>query len=102
VRERSGKVQLPGERLSDIQGQHPLTFNFPKTKLPMIIFLKKRLHLLSLAICFIANHVEAQSRAQFNAQDFKTRSVFELLVNDSSVLKAGASKIVIRAPKVKN
>jgi hypothetical protein len=41
----------------------------------MIIFLKKRLHLLSLAICFIANHVEAQSRAQFNAREFNTRSV---------------------------
>ena len=68
----------------------------------MIIFLKKRLHLMSLAICFIANHVEAQSRAQLNAQDFDTRSVFELVVNDSSVLKAGPSRIVTRAPKVKN
>jgi hypothetical protein len=68
----------------------------------MIIFLKKRPHLLSLAICFIASQVEAQSRAQFNAQDFNTRSVFELLVNDSTVLKAGPSKIVTRTPKVKN
>jgi hypothetical protein len=88
--------------LSDIQGQYPLTFNVPKNKIAYDYFLKKRLHPLSLAICFIANHVEAQSRAQFNARDFNTRSVFELLVNDSTVLKAGPSKIVTRAPKVKN
>lgn len=59
--------------------------------------LKKRSHLLPLAICFIAIHVGAQSRAKFNAQDFNTRSVFELVVNDSSVLKAGATKIVTQS-----
>ena len=63
----------------------------------MLTFLKKRPHLLSLAICFIASQVGAQSGAQFNAQDFNTRSVFELVVNDSSVLKAGASKIVTQS-----
>jgi hypothetical protein len=39
----------------------------------------------------------AQSGAQFNAQDFNTRSVFELVVNDSRVLKVGASKIVTQS-----
>ena len=63
----------------------------------MLTFLKKRPHLLSLAICFIASQVGAQSVPQFNAQDFNTRSVFELVVNDSSVLKAGASKIVTQS-----
>ena len=63
----------------------------------MLTFLKKRPHLLSLAICFIASQVGAQSGAQFNAQDFNTRSVFELVVNDSSVLKVGASKIVTQS-----
>ena len=63
----------------------------------MLTFLKKRPHLLSLAICFIASQVGAQSGARFNARDFNTRSVFELVVNDSSVLKAGASKIVTQS-----
>jgi len=63
----------------------------------MLTFLKKRPHLLSLAICFIASQVGAQSGAQFNAQDFNTRSVFELVVNDSRVLKVGASKIVTQS-----
>ena len=63
----------------------------------MLTFLKKRPHLLSLAICFIASQVGAQSGPQFNAQDFNTRSVFELVVNDSSVLKAGASKIMTQS-----
>jgi hypothetical protein len=53
--------------------------------------------LLVVAVCFTVSHVRAQSDAHFNAQDFKTKSVFELVVNDSSVLKAGASKIVTQS-----
>jgi len=63
----------------------------------MLTFLKKRPYFLSLAICFIASQVGAQSGPQFKAQDFNTRSVFELVVNDSSVLKVGASKIVTQS-----
>ena len=62
--------------------------------------LKKRFRLLSLAICFIASHVGAQSGAKFNEQDFKSRSIFELVVSDSSVLKPGASKIVTQSALV--
>jgi len=54
-------------------------------------------HLLVVAVCFAANHVRAQSGAHFSSQDFKTKSVFELVVNDSSALKAGASKIVTQS-----
>jgi hypothetical protein len=54
-------------------------------------------HLLVVAVCFIASHVRAQSVAHFSSQDFKTKSVFELLVNDSSALKPGASKIVTQS-----
>jgi len=54
-------------------------------------------HLLVVAVCFAANHVRAQSAAHFSSQDFKTKSVFELVVNDSSALKAGASKIVTQS-----
>jgi hypothetical protein len=39
-------------------------------------------HLLVVAVCFIASHVRAQSVAHFSSQDFKTKSVFELLIND--------------------
>ena len=54
-------------------------------------------HLLVVAVCFIASHVRAQSVAHFSSQDFKTKSVFELLINDSSALKPGASKIVTQS-----
>jgi hypothetical protein len=54
-------------------------------------------HLLVVAVCFIASHVRAQSVAHFSSQDFKTKSVFELLINDSRALKPGASKIVTQS-----
>ena len=54
-------------------------------------------HLLVVAVCFIASHLRAQSVAHFSSQDFKTKSVFELLINDSSALKPGASKIVTQS-----
>jgi hypothetical protein len=63
----------------------------------MNLRVKKWAHLLVVAVCFIASHVTAQSDAHFSSQDFKTKSVFELLVNDSSVLKAGASRIVTQS-----
>ena len=54
-------------------------------------------HLLAVAVCFAASHVSAQSGAHFNSQDFNTKSVFELVVSDSSALKAGASRIVTQS-----
>ena len=54
-------------------------------------------YLLAVAVCFAASHVSAQSGAHFSSQDFKTKSVFELVVSDSSALKAGASKIVTQS-----
>ena len=54
-------------------------------------------HLLAVAVCFAATHVGAQSSAPFSSQDFKTKSVFELVVSDSSALKAGASRIVTQS-----
>src|SRR5262245_44286789 len=58
---------------------------------------KKWPHLLVVAVCFIASHVRAQSVAHFSSQDFKTKSVFDLVVNDSSLLKARASNIVTQS-----
>jgi hypothetical protein len=54
-------------------------------------------YLLRLSICFTANHVRPQSSAHFSSQDFKTKSVFELVVNNSSVVKVGASRIVTQS-----
>ncbi len=47
--------------------------------------------LLVVAACLIAGHAEAESAADV---DFRTKAVFELVVRESSVLRAGASKIV--------
>ena len=58
---------------------------------------KKWPHLLVVAVCCVAARVWAQSDAHFDPQDFKTKSVFELVINDSSVLKAGASRIVTQS-----
>ena len=63
----------------------------------MNVRVKKLPHLLVVGVCFIANCVWAQPDAHLNPQDFKTKSVFELVVNDSSVLKAGASRIVTQS-----
>lgn len=58
---------------------------------------KKWPYLLVVLVCFIASHAKAQPDAHFGSQDFQTKSVFELVVNDSSVLKAGASRIVTQS-----
>jgi hypothetical protein len=63
----------------------------------MKVRLKKWPYLLGVSACFIATNVSSQSGAHFSSQDFKTKSVFELVVNDSSVLKVGASKIVTQS-----
>ena len=63
----------------------------------MNLRVKKWTHFLVVMVCFIASHVTAQSDAHFSLQDFETKSVFELVVNDSSVLKAGASRIVTQS-----
>ena len=63
----------------------------------MNLRVEKWAHLLVVIPCFIASHVTAQSSAHFSPQDFKTKSVFELVVHDSSVLKAGASRIVTQS-----
>jgi hypothetical protein len=67
----------------------------------MNVSLKTWPFLLGLSIFFMSNDVWSQSGAHFSPQDFKTKSVFELLVNDSSVLKAGASKIVTQSAFIK-
>src|SRR5262245_15674816 len=61
---------------------------------------KKLLYFVGIGIWLIASHVWAQSDVRLSPQDFKTKSVFELLVNDSSVLKAGASRIVTQSAYV--
>jgi hypothetical protein len=63
----------------------------------MKVRVKNPPHLLMVAVCFIASYLWAQSDTHFSPQDFKTKSVFELVVNDSSVLKAGASRIVTQS-----
>jgi len=66
----------------------------------MNVRVKKLLHLVMIGVCFFASQVGAESNSSFSAQDFKTKSEFELVVNDSSVLKAGASKIVTQSAMV--
>jgi hypothetical protein len=63
----------------------------------MNVRVKKWRPLLVVAVCFSASHVRAQSVAHFSSQDFKTKSVFELVVIDSSALKPGASRIVTQS-----
>jgi hypothetical protein len=63
----------------------------------MDVRIKKWPHVLVAGVCFIASHVRAQSDGYFSPQDFTTKSVFELVVHDSSVLKAGASRIVTQS-----
>src|SRR5262245_47157677 len=77
-----------------------LDYGAAAVEVSMNVGVIKLTHMIVLGVCFIASHVWAQSDAQFLPQDFKTKSVFELLVNDSSVLKAGASRIVTQSAYV--
>jgi len=61
---------------------------------------KKLLYFVGIGIWLIASHVWAQSDVRLSPQDFKTKAEFELVVNDSSVLKAGASRIVTQGAVV--
>ena len=61
------------------------------------VCLKKPSCVVALVISLIASDAAAQSGGKFNAQDFKTRSVFELMVDDSTVLRIGASRIVTQS-----
>jgi hypothetical protein len=63
----------------------------------MNVRIKKLLHFVAIGVCFFAGQVRAQSGIHFSPQDFKTKAEFELVVNDSSVLKAGASRIVTQS-----
>ena len=63
--------------------------------------LKKPSYVVALVISLIVSHATAQSGGKFNAQDFKTRSVFELMVDDSTVLRVGASKIVTQSASLR-
>ena len=63
----------------------------------MDVRVRKWPHLLVATTCLIANYVRAESDAHFSAQDFNTKSEFELVVNDSNALKAGASRIVTQS-----
>ena len=66
----------------------------------MNVRVKKLLHFVGIGVWFIASHVWAQSDGRLSPQDFKTKAEFELVVNDSSVLKAGASRIVTQSAVV--
>ena len=61
---------------------------------------KKLLYFVGIGIWLIASHVWAQADVRLSPQDFKTKAEFELVVNDSSVLKAGASRIVTQSAVV--
>jgi hypothetical protein len=61
------------------------------------ICLKKPSYVVALVISLTASHAGAQSCGKFSAQDFKTSSVFELVVDDSTVLRPGASQIVTQS-----
>jgi hypothetical protein len=63
----------------------------------MNVRLKERLRLPVIVICLIGSYGGAQSDSHPRAQDFKTKGVFELVVNDSSVLRRGPSRIVTQS-----
>ena len=63
----------------------------------MNVRVKKLLYFVGIGIWFIASHVWAQSDVRLSPQDFKTKAEFELVVNDSSVLKTGPSRIVTQS-----
>jgi len=54
-----------------------------------------------IGICFITTQLRAQSDARFSLQELNTKAVFELVVNDSSGLKAGATKIATQSAFVR-
>src|SRR5262245_18386802 len=66
----------------------------------MNVRVNKLLHFVAIGVCFFAGQVGAQSGIHFNPQDFQTKSEFELVVNDSTVLKSSASKIVTQSALV--
>src|SRR5215475_2250638 len=66
----------------------------------MNVRVKKLVHFVAIEVCFFASQVRAESNSHFRLQDFKTKAEFELVVNDSSVLKAGASRIVTQSAVV--
>jgi hypothetical protein len=61
------------------------------------VHVQKWHHRLLVVVCLLGSYVGAQSDAHSSPQDFKTRAVFELVVNDSSVLKGGPSRIVTQS-----
>ena len=61
---------------------------------------KKLLYFVGIGIWLIASHVWAQSDVRLSPQDFKTKAEFELVVNDSTVLKAGANRIMTQSAVV--
>src|SRR5262245_13621303 len=63
----------------------------------MNVRLKERLRLPVIVVCLIGSYGGAQSGSHPRPQDFKTKGVFELVVNDSSVLRRGYSRIVTQS-----
>src|SRR5215468_5630872 len=63
----------------------------------MNVGVKKLLHFVGMGVWLIASHAWAQSDVRLSPQDFKTKAQFELVVNDSSVLKTGPSRIVTQS-----
>ncbi len=54
----------------------------------------KKWAVLVVAACCVMTAARANSNVPFRSQDFQTKAVFELVINNSSVLRPGASRIV--------
>src|SRR5262245_59841175 len=66
----------------------------------MNVRVKKLQHFVAIGVCFLAGQVRAHSGIHFNPKDFRTKAEVELVVNESTVLKSGASKIVTQSALV--
>jgi len=55
---------------------------------------KNSLALLTLVVCCVMEVPQANSDGRFRPQEFQTKAIFQLVVNNSKVLKPGTSKLV--------
>jgi hypothetical protein len=63
----------------------------------MNVHLKEQLRLPVIVVCLFGSYGGARSDSHPGPQDFKTKGIFELVVNDSSVLRRGPSRIVTQS-----
>jgi hypothetical protein len=52
---------------------------------------------IMIVVCLFGSYAGARSDSHPGPQDFKTKGVFELVVNDSSMLRRGPSRIVTQS-----